>query len=160
LPVYILVRLRHLATVIFGASHRGRLDGIQIQEGLVPQLKLVPVVELEVELGQLVDSEAQGENILIKIAGFRHFVQVALDEDRALESASGGLDRTATAVVICHVMGNLLLLDANEHLAKEIAFQLLPGNLVLAYAERTIQTELAKPTHRQLELGKSGFTFA
>jgi hypothetical protein len=43
---------------------------------------------------------------------------------------------------------NLLLLDANEHLAKEEALQLLPRHLVLAHPQSAVQPQLSESVTR------------
>ena len=62
------------------------------------------------------------------------------DHDRAFEHASGPW-RTVS-VCLCSLIGALF--DTDEHLGKEVAFQLLPGNAVFADFDRVVKKEFAK----------------
>jgi hypothetical protein len=86
----------------------------------MPRLQLLAVLETQVKAGQLADRKVKRENWLVG-AGING-LQMLLDQDRTLESAASGL---ALLIVLVGV-GNLLLLDADEHLREQIAFQFLP----------------------------------
>ena len=71
-----------------------------------------------------------------------------LDQNRAFEGAAGGTTSLAVLVVLIGIAIDLLLLDADEHLAKEEALELLPRLAVFAHTQHPVQTELAKPISR------------
>ena len=68
-----------------------------------------------------------------------------LNEDGTFEGATGRLLRQPVLVPLSRLLGNLLLLNADEHLGEQEAPKLLPGHLVLAHPKSSVQSQLAEP---------------
>lgn len=116
---------------------------MEICQRLVPQLELVPIFKLQMKLWKFRHIQAECQDVFVDQASLGHFVEMLLNEDRALE---GTPRRFAWVSLVVPLLGDieLLLLDADEHIGKKIALKLLPRHLVLTNAQSAIQSKLAE----------------